>query len=337
MGEVYLAKDTRLERDVAIKVLPTTFAPGSLQFAQFEQEARLLASLNHPNICAIYDIGADRNRSFIVMEQLQGETLSGRISRGPITSHVALRYAIQIVEGLKAAHSAGVIHRDIKPGNIMLTTTGVKLLDFGVAKRLEAAAGSTKLVDTPNRRESGAGTLFYMSPEQLRGGEADQRSDIWAFGCVLYEMLTGKRAFTGKTMTDVIAAIVNEGPLVMNVEQGVVPIALEQLVARCLARDPAQRWQTVNELARELASMLAHVPSGSRSQPAPPASPNHRPICSCRAGGATIARLKGMARFGCRDFGARSRNRVVCDQSRRRAAAGQRDCRVPVYHCCRRN
>jgi serine/threonine protein kinase len=280
MGEVYLARDSRLERDVAIKVLPTSFAPGSEQLAQFEHEARLLASLNHSNICAIYDIGSEGGVSFIVMEQLQGETLAARIGRGPIASNVALRYAIQIADALKAAHHAGLVHRDVKPGNIMLTTTGVKLLDFGVAKRHLVAPNSTRMVDTPSRKEGPVGTLFYMAPEQLAGSEVDHRADIWSFGCVLFEMLTGRRAFTGKTMTEVIAAIVTEAPLVMNVERGVVPLALQHVVARCLARDPSQRWQTVDDFARELLAMLPHAtpdpqrpPTGSLSQVSPAGLP----------------------------------------------------------------
>lgn len=276
MGEVYRARDSRLERDVAIKVLPTTFTPGSRQLVRFEHEARLLASLHHPNICAIYDVGSERGVSFIVMELLQGETLGARINRGPISSHVALHYAIQIVDALRAAHSAGLVHRDVKPGNIMLTTTGVKLLDFGLAKRRSIAADErppvdatapTKSVDMTTQKEGVIGTLHYMAPEQLAGGDVDARIDIWAFGCVLYEMVTGRRAFTGKTLTDVIAAIVTEQPLVMTIERDVVPLALEHVVARCLARNPSERWQTAADLARELMSMLQHTSSGPQTAP----------------------------------------------------------------------
>jgi len=275
MGEVYRARDTRLERDVAIKVLPNAFAPGSRQLAQFEAEARLLASLQHPNICAIYDVGADRGVTFIVMEQLLGETLSSRIGRGPIDVKVALRYAIQIADALRAAHSAGLVHRDVKPGNIMLTTTGVKLLDFGLAKRHAIVAPSaprgatadsvaaTESVDVASQKSGVVGTLPYMAPEQLAGGVVDARVDIWAFGCVLYEMVTGKRAFSGKTLSDVIAAIVTEKPLVMTIERDVVPLALEHVVARCLARNPEERWQSAAEVAQELMSMIPHTASGS--------------------------------------------------------------------------
>jgi serine/threonine-protein kinase len=269
MGEVYRARDHRLERDVAVKVLPTHFKPGSRQLEQFDHEARLLASLNHPGICGIYDVGSVRGVSFIVMEHLQGETLAARIERGPISAGIALRYAIQVAEALQAAHGAGLVHRDIKPGNIMLTTMGVKLLDFGLAKRHMSApaaakaggpqsAAATGPVDT-SPMEGIVGTLHYMSPEQLAGGVVDARSDIWAFGCVIYEMVAGRRAFNGKTMTEVIAAIVTEHPSVMTLESGVAPIALEHLVSKCLARNPIERWQTVGDLMGELRSMLPHA------------------------------------------------------------------------------
>jgi eukaryotic-like serine/threonine-protein kinase len=276
MGEVYRARDGRLERDVAIKILPTHFKAGSRQLAQFEREAKLLASLNHPSICAVYDVGSDHGISFIVMEHLLGETLAARIDRGSIPVNVVLHYAIQIVDALGAAHGAGLVHRDVKPSNIMLTTTGVKLLDFGLAKRQMAAVAApspagTDVVPAPADASSDAGivgTLHYMAPEQLSGRAVDARSDIWAFGCVVYEMVTGRRAFTGKTLSEVIAAIVTESPLVMTTARDVLPLALEHLVARCLARDPSERWQTTADLARELRSMLPHAKQEPASEPA---------------------------------------------------------------------
>jgi serine/threonine-protein kinase len=278
MGEVYRAKDLRLKRDVAIKVLPTQFKPGSMQLAQFEREAHLLASLNHPNICSIYDVGAEGGTGFIVMEHLQGETLSSRIDRSPISVNVALVYAIQIVEALAVAHGAGLVHRDIKPGNIMLTATGLKLLDFGLAKRHMSAAArpsddsraETGPADVTDR-EGIVGTLHYMAPEQLSGGTVDARSDIWAFGCVVYEMVTGRRAFSGKTLTDVITAIVTDRPVVMTTERGVLPVALQQVVVRCLARNPTERWQSATDVARELRSMLPHAKPGADSANVDPA------------------------------------------------------------------
>jgi serine/threonine protein kinase/TolB-like protein/Tfp pilus assembly protein PilF len=263
MGEVYRARDHRLERDVAIKVLPSQFAPGSRQLKQFEFEARLLASLNHPSICAIYDIGADRGVTFIVMEHLRGETLADRIGRGPVPVNVALYYAIQIAEALHAAHSANVVHRDIKPGNIMLTTSGIKLLDFGLAKRHMAAAVAIPGIQKDTQVDTGVqdgivGTLHYMAPEQLSGGVVDARSDIWAFGCVIYEMVAGRRAFSG-TLTEVVAAIVRDRPPAWTIEHGVAPIALEHVVSKCLSRDPVERWQTVAELSKELHALVPHA------------------------------------------------------------------------------
>lgn len=308
MGEVYRARDLRLQRDVAVKVLPTQFKPGSLSLAQFEREAHLLASLNHPNICSIYDVGTEGGTSFIVMEHLQGETLAARIERSPISVNVALVYAIQIVEALAVAHSAGLVHRDIKPGNIMLTTTGVKLLDFGLAKRHMAGAAPASRGDVETAQADGTdregivGTLHYMAPEQLAGAGVDARSDIWAFGCVVYEMVTGRRAFSGRTLTDVIAAIVSDRPVVMTTDRGVIPLALQHLVARCLARNPLERWQTATDVARELRSMLPPQPgsgpvdvdpvrapvkdSGALSQTAVPVAvtPNETPQSRTRQG-----------------------------------------------------
>ena len=269
MGEVYRARDLRLHRDVAVKVLPTHLKPGSMQLAQFEHEAHLLASLNHPNICSIYDVGSEGGTSFMVMEHLRGETLAARIARSPISVNVALVYAIQIIEALAVAHDAGLVHRDIKPGNIMLTTNGVKLLDFGLAKRHMIAAAmpstATNAETASSSRDGIVGTLHYMAPEQLAGAAVDARSDIWAFGCVVYEMVTGRRTFSGKTLTDVISAIVSDRPIVMTMERGVVPLVLEHVVAKCLARNPSERWQSAGEVARELRSMLPHAKTDSAS------------------------------------------------------------------------
>ena len=299
MGEVYRARDHRLERDVAVKVLPTQFKPGSRQLKQFEHEARLLASLNHPSICAIYDVGSDRGVSFMVMEHLRGETLADRIGRGPISVHVALHHAIQIADALQAAHGAGLVHRDIKPSNIMLTTMGVKLLDFGLAKRHMAAAApsdktgvATEALD--HAQDGIVGTLHYMAPEQLAGGVVDARSDIWGFGCVIYEMVAGRRAFTGKTLTEVVAAIVASRPPVMTIEHGVAPIALEHLVSRCLAQEPAERWQSVAELGKELRSMLPHSKQQAPAppQPVPIAVPLEMPVLTPSVSSALAAAPK---------------------------------------------
>src|SRR5437870_5234478 len=200
MGEVYRARDTRLDRIVAIKVLPAHLSDNPQRRERFEREAKAISSLSHPHICALYDVGQQNGIDFLVMEYLEGETLAGRLKKGPLPTEQVLQYAIQITDALDTAHRHGVIHRDLKPGNIMLTKTGAKLLDFGLAKMrtAEAAAGMTALPTqtTPLTGEGTIlGTLQYMAPEQLEGAEADARTDIYAFGAMLYEMATGRKAF----------------------------------------------------------------------------------------------------------------------------------------------
>jgi len=296
MGEVYRARDTRLGRIVALKVLPESLAADSDRRRRFEHEARAASALNHPHICTVYDVGADvpalaeshspnpESRtsnpvSFLVMEHLEGETLAGRIARGPLPITNVLEYGAQIAEALAAAHGHGIVHRDLKPANVMLTGGGtgssgarrrhardVKLLDFGLAKLRSpggpdlvlrasgltadgAAAPAPASVTTPGQI---VGTLPYMAPEQIEGREADARTDIWALGAMLHEMITGARAFQGASSASLMAAILEHEPAPLMATQPLVPPALDRLIRKCLAKDPDQRWQSARDLADEL-------------------------------------------------------------------------------------
>ncbi len=258
MGEVYRARDTRLDRMVAIKVLPGHLSDQPQARQRFEREARMISDLNHPNICTLHDIGHDNDIDYLVMELLEGETLADRVERGPIPTDDALALAAQIADALTAAHDKGVIHRDLKPGNIMLTPTGAKLLDFGLARAsLAAAQGGKDLTASPTMTSpltaEGAiiGTFQYMAPEQLEGKEADARSDIFSFGALLYEMLTGQRAFRGESQASLIASILKEHPSVSAVTPS-LPASVDRLVGRCMAKDPGERWQTIRDVAIEL-------------------------------------------------------------------------------------
>jgi Tol biopolymer transport system component len=259
MGEVYRARDTRLERTVALKVLPSTLAADADRRARFEREARAVSSLNHPHICTLHDIGRQDGIDFLVMEYLEGETLADRLKRGPLPTDAVLRYAVQIADALDKAHRQGVIHRDLKPGNVMLTKTGPKLLDFGLAKLQgpQLSAGSMlSALPTGEKPLTEAGTLLgtfqYMAPEQLEGKEADARTDIFAFGAVVYEMATGRRAFEGKSQASLIAAILEHDPPPMTTVQPLTPPALDRVVRTCLAKDPDERWQNAHDVMAEL-------------------------------------------------------------------------------------
>jgi serine/threonine protein kinase len=246
MGEVYRARDTRLGRDVAIKVLPALFAADRDRLARFEREAKLLASLNHPHICTLHDVGRESGTDFIVMEFVDGERLSDRVSKGPLPVNKALAYAIEIADAIDKAHAVGIVHRDLKPGNVMLTKSGTKLLDFGLARSTQAP--------TRDVTKTGMilGTLRYMSPEQLSGAEADTRTDVWAFGCVLYHMLTGRAPFDGPSEAAVGAAILGSDPPAVATLVPNVPPSLQRVVDRCLAKAPADRWQSAADLRHEL-------------------------------------------------------------------------------------
>jgi Tol biopolymer transport system component/predicted Ser/Thr protein kinase len=250
MGEVWRGRDTRLERSVAIKILPAEFAQNAQFKLRFEREAKTISQLSHPHICTLYDVG----ENYLVMELLEGETLADRLARGAIPVEQTLRYAIEIAEALDRAHKAGVIHRDLKPGNIMLTKSGVKLLDFGLAKHSPAFLAAEAATEQKPLTEEGAiiGTFQYMAPEQLDGKEADARTDIFAFGAVLYEMITRRRAFEGKTKTSLIAAIIDRDPPPISSIQPMTPPGLDRLVRTCLAKDPEDRWQTAHDVLLEL-------------------------------------------------------------------------------------
>src|SRR6202521_5712356 len=258
MGEVYRARDTRLDRIVAIKVLPMHLADRPELRERFEREARTIASLNHPHICTLHDIGHQDGIDFLVMEYLEGETLAQRLLKGPLPLDQVLQYAIEIADAFDKAHRKGITHRDLKPGNIMLTKSGSKLLDFGLAKLRPEAATATPLSELPTEPDAitaeGAivGTLRYMAPEQLESKEVDARTDIFAFGAVVYELATGKRAFEGKSQASLIAAILEREPPAMSSLQPMTPPALDRVVKKCLAKDPEKRWQGATDLCDEL-------------------------------------------------------------------------------------
>jgi serine/threonine protein kinase len=260
MGEVYRARDTRLDRTVAIKILPAHLSSNPEAKQRFDREARAISSLNHPNICTLYDVGHQDGIDYLVMEFLEGETLADRLMRGPLPLEQVLKYGVEICEGLEKAHRGGVTHRDLKPGNIMLTKTGAKLMDFGLAKACSGsgvpASGLTLTSPVASRPLTQEGTVVgtfqYMSPEQIEGKEADARSDIFGLGAVLYEMATGKRAFEGKTTTSVIAAILERDPLPISAVRPLFPRALDSVVKTCLAKDPDERWQSVRDLRTNL-------------------------------------------------------------------------------------
>jgi len=264
MGEVYKARDTRLDRTVAIKVLPSEVG-GDPQFRErFDREARVISQLSHPHICTLYDVGEDAGRAFLVMELLEGETLADRIARaeskGPgLPRGEALSIAIQIADALAAAHRAGIVHRDLKPANVVLTRSGAKLLDFGLAKPAAPAvvAGSVSMLPTASPQTLTArgmilGTFQYMAPEQIEGAEADARTDIFAFGCVLHEMLTGQKAFEGKTHASLIAAILEREPPPVTTLQPLAPALVDAIVRKCLAKRADDRWQSAADLASAL-------------------------------------------------------------------------------------
>jgi len=257
MGEVYRAIDTRLNRTVAIKVLPEHLAVDADVRARFLREAQAISSLNHPRICALYDVGhQDASASlaepvdFLVLEYVEGETLAARIARGPLPLPQALTIAIEICDALERAHRQGLTHRDVKPANVMITRAGVKILDFGLAKQRSPFVGDERTVAVT---AAGAivGTLHYMAPEQIEGREADARSDVWACGCVLYEMIAGAKPFDGASGASVIGAILERAPAAFLPEHAVAP-RLSEIIRICLEKNPDERWQSARDLRREL-------------------------------------------------------------------------------------
>jgi len=292
MGEVHRARDTRLNRDVAIKAIPASLAGDEQLRQRFEREAKAISSLNHPHICTLYDVGhtsvgagegAHARLDYLVMELLDGESLADRLVKGPLPIHEVLKVGAQIASALDAAHRQGIIHRDLKPGNIMLTKSGAKLLDFGLARTATGGAPPVSAVVSTSSQMATAmqserpltakgtilGTFQYMAPEQLEGTDADARTDIFSLGAVLYEMATGKRAFQGGSMTSLIAAIVSSQPTPIKMMVPVAPAALDHVVRRCLEKDPADRWQSARDVGAELRWIAE---AGSQAEVAAPVS-----------------------------------------------------------------
>jgi serine/threonine protein kinase len=257
MGEVYRARDTRLDREVAIKVIPEHLSQNPELRQRLEREARVVSSLQHPNICTLHDIGSENGIDFLVMEFLDGETLAARLEKGPLPIHELFPIAGSIADALDKAHRQGLVHRDLKPGNIMLTRTGAKLLDFGLAKGSAASSDPSAPTQSPTMSPlttegTLVGTFQYMSPEQLEGQEADARSDLFAFGAVLYEMATGRRAFEGKTQASLIAAVLDREPVPLGELQPMAPPALDRVIRTCLSKDPDERFQSAHDLKLQL-------------------------------------------------------------------------------------
>jgi serine/threonine protein kinase len=258
MGEVYCARDPRLGRNVAIKVLPAAFSADPDRLRRFEQEARAAAALNHPNILTVHEVGAHDGQPYVVSELLEGQTLRDALGHGALPVKTAVEYAVQICRGLGAAHERGIVHRDLKPENVFVTTDGrIKILDFGLAKLTEAAApgapapgGATMATRTAETSPGVVmGTIGYMSPEQLRGQAVDNRSDLFSFGAVLYEMLSGVRAFAGDTPADTISAILGSDPPELTIGRGTISSGLERIVRHCLEKLPGRRFQCATDVA----------------------------------------------------------------------------------------
>jgi hypothetical protein len=258
MGEVYRARDTRLDRTIAIKILPAQFSSDPVRKQRFEREAKTISSLNHPHICVLHDVGSQDGVDYLVMECVEGETLAKRLEKAALPLEQVLKCGAQIADALDKAHRSGVVHRDLKPGNIMLTASGAKLLDFGLAKPAAAMASLATMTGTGAKQSSATeqgtivGTFQYMSPEQVEGKEVDGRSDIFSLGAVLYEMVTGKRAFEGKSQLSVASAILEKEPEPISAAKPMTPPALEHAVKKCLSKLPDERWQSASDLASEL-------------------------------------------------------------------------------------
>ena len=297
MGEVYRARDERLGRDVAIKVLPPEYSADPDRMRRFEQEARAAGMLNHPNITAVYDIGQHEGAPYVVQELLEGETLRSMLAGGRIPPRATVDYALQIAQGLAAAHEKGIVHRDLKPENLFLTGDGrIKILDFGLVKLLrpEADSGPQTNLPTAAGTEPGVvlGTLGYMSPEQVKGRAADSRSDIFSFGCVLYEMLTGRRAFQRDTPVETMAAILKEQPAGVLESDASLPPALDRFIRHCLEKRPEDRFQSARDMAFDLASAMS---SGGTELPRPIPGPKRRPWILIGAGALALAAVAFLA------------------------------------------
>ena len=278
VGEVYKARDIRLKRTVAIKVLTATLASDPSARERLLREARAVATLNHFHICTIHDVGQHDGFDYLVLEYLEGETLARRLQQGPLKLDEALKIAHDIADALDKAHRAGIVHRDLKPGNIMLTKGGVKLLDFGLAKLCPQAAvaagfstAGMQLVSSLTETGSIVGTLHYMAPEQLVSAAVDSRTDVFAFGAVLYEMVTGRKAFTGESHASLIGAILNDDPPSIRLLQPSAPLHLDRILQTCLAKDPDDRWQSAGDLTHQLRWLGGDPVPLSTTIPAAPA------------------------------------------------------------------
>src|SRR5580765_1734651 len=275
MGEVYRARDTRLERDVAVKVLPANLSSDPSLRQRLEREAKSISKLSHPHICTLHDIGHQDGVDFIVMELVEGETLERRLTKGSLAADQTIRIAAQIADALARAHKLGFVHRDLKPANVMLTKTGAKLMDFGLAKHSGPAPLATALTEMTMEQAKLTsegmlvGTFQYMAPEQLEGKEADARADIFALGELIYEMATGKPAFTGKSPASLIASILTSEPPPMETLQPMTPVSLDRVVKKCLAKDPDDRWQSASDLAAELKWIAEAGSQSAQSIPQP--------------------------------------------------------------------
>jgi eukaryotic-like serine/threonine-protein kinase len=266
MGEVYRAQDTRLDRTVAIKILPKEMSLDPVRKQRFEREAKTISGLNHPNICVLFDVGSQDGVDYLVMEYVEGESLAERLEKGALPLEQTLNYGAQIADALDKAHRAGIVHRDLKPGNIMLSANGAKLLDFGLAKPAAALVSEMTLTTShppsPVTQEGiVVGTVQYMSPEQIEGKEVDGRSDIFSLGAVLYEMLAGQRAFAGKSHLSVASAILEKEPPSITANKPLAPRSLDHIIRRCLAKDPDNRWQTARDVSLELRSIQLEAPA----------------------------------------------------------------------------
>jgi serine/threonine protein kinase len=281
LGEVYRGRDPRLGRDVAIKVLPSNASSDPGRLHRFEQEARAAAALNHPNILAVYDVGVDDGAPYIVSELLEGETLRDRLAGGPAAVRTALDYAVQIAHGLAAAHEKDIVHRDLKPDNIFVTPDGrVKILDFGLAKLVDQESTgvvSSVLPTSPPGTSPGLvlGTTGYMSPEQVRGAPVDHRTDVFALGVVLYEMLTGRRPFARETVPETMTAILRDDIPDIHSSTSQIPAPLEQVLRRCLDKDPSCRFQSTQDLAVALSTVGDITPAPEAVIPAPSPAPSN--------------------------------------------------------------
>ena len=281
MGEVYRARDSRLNRDVAIKVLPKVLSSEPDRLQRFEIEAKAVAALSHPNILSVFQMGTHDGAPYLVTELLEGKTLGESLRRGPLPLRQAIQFGVQIAHGLAAAHGKGIVHRDLKPENLFVTKDGrIKILDFGLAKVTPSRETPTNLATTITRLGVAMGTVGYMSPEQVRGQATDNRTDIFAFGAILYEMVMGQRTFQRATEADTVSAILNEEPPPITQLTPDMPLALERVIRRCLEKNPEQRFHSASDLAFALEALSDPVYALSGAHPIPVEPPKQHRLLS---------------------------------------------------------